>query len=237
MTAETLTGDATLALPEFDAPPADPLGLLRAWLDAAVAHGVREPYAMVLATADAAGSPSSRVLLLKAADTRGLIFTTSAGSRKGADLAVRPFASATFYWRETLQQLHVAGPVRQLPEQESDALFAQRPAGARATTAASRQSAPLDDAAALARRATDLLASGDAVPRPPGWPVTCWSRRLSSSGTATPTACTAGCVTTGPTTAGDHSVCNRDRGSSVTDDGLARSACDSGPEEVAPTDA
>ncbi|HEY2673493.1 MAG TPA: phenazine biosynthesis FMN-dependent oxidase PhzG [Rugosimonospora sp.] len=166
---ETLTGDTPLVLPEFDDPPADPIALLRGWLDDAVARGVREPYSMVLATADADGTPSSRIVLLKGLDPHGLVFTTHTGSHKGADLAVRPYASATFYWRETLQQLHVTGPVRQLPPAESDALFAERPAAAQATTAASRQSAPLDDETALRQRAADLLTAGTPITRPDGW--------------------------------------------------------------------
>ena len=165
----TLTGDTSLVLPEFADPPADPVTLLRNWLHAAVEYGVREPYAMVLATADAAGMPSSRVVLLKDVDPRGLVFTTHAASRKGTDLAARPYASATFYWQETLQQVHVAGAVEQLTPAESDALFAERPVSAQATTAASRQSAPLDDENALRQRAADLLATGAVVARPDGW--------------------------------------------------------------------
>jgi pyridoxamine 5'-phosphate oxidase len=166
---ETLTGDTSLVLPEFADPPADPIALLRGWLDGAVAHEVREPYAMVLATAGADGMPSSRIVLLKDLDPHGLVFTTHTGSRKGADLAVRPYASATFYWRETLQQLHVTGPVRQLPPAQSDALFAERPAAAQATTVASRQSAPLDDETVLRQRAADLLTAGTPIARPDGW--------------------------------------------------------------------
>ncbi|GAA4261765.1 phenazine biosynthesis FMN-dependent oxidase PhzG [Dactylosporangium darangshiense] len=169
MAIETLSGDASLILPEFDDPPADPIGLLRGWLDAAIAGGVREPYSIVLATADAAGVPSSRIVMLKGLEPHGLVFTSHTGSRKGADLAARPFAAATFYWRETLQQVNVAGPVRQLSPAESDALFAERPVAAQATTAASRQSAPLHDEAALRRRAADLLAAGGTIARPDGW--------------------------------------------------------------------
>lgn len=169
MTVQTLTGDTSLVLPEFDEPPADPVALLREWLDAAVERQVREPYAVVLATADAAGVPSSRVVLLKGLTADGLVFTSHTGSRKGVELAGRPYASATFYWRETLQQIHVAGPVRQLPPADSDALFAERPATARAATAASRQSQPLDDESALRQRAAGLLASGDPIERPDGW--------------------------------------------------------------------
>ncbi len=166
---QTLSGDTTLDLPEFDAPPERPDGLLRQWLQEAVRRGVREPYAMVLATADASGRPSSRVLLLKDVDDRGLLFTSFRGSRKGRDLAATPYASATFYWRETLQQITVAGPVDVLGPEESDALFEARPIAARATTAASRQSEPLHDEEQLRARARELAEGGAPIPRPEGW--------------------------------------------------------------------
>jgi pyridoxamine-phosphate oxidase len=165
----TLSGDTTLRLAEFDRPPADPIPLLRGWLDAAVAAGVREPCAMTLATADPAGRPSTRVVLLKAATDEGLIFGSHTRSRKGADLAGRPYASATFHWRETVQQIHVAGPVSRLSDAGSDRLFAERPPAARATTAASEQSRPLDNEDTLRRRAADLLAAGAPIPRPADW--------------------------------------------------------------------
>jgi pyridoxamine 5'-phosphate oxidase len=109
------------------------------------------------------------VLLLKEADDRGLLFTSSRGSRKGRDLAATPWASATFYWRETLQQITVAGRVDPLGPEESDALFETRPLAARATTAASRQSEPLLDEEELRARAGRLAESGAPVRRPEEW--------------------------------------------------------------------
>lgn len=167
--ADTLTGDTTLELPEFDAPPEDPLALLRAWLDAARERGVREPNAAVLATAGAVGRPSSRVVAVKEADDRGLVFTSFRGSRKGRELAERPWASVTFYWRETLQQLTVAGTVERLADNESDRLFAERPRAAQATTAVSQQSRPLDDEPALRARARELADSEGGLVRPEEW--------------------------------------------------------------------
>lgn len=168
-TGQSLTGDTTLDLPEFDAPPAEPLALLASWLEEAVRREVREPHAAVLATADAEGRPSTRVLLVKEFDARGLVFTSFTGSRKGTELAARPWASLTFYWRETLQQLTVAGPVEQVGAAESDDLFARRPRAARATTAVSRQSRPLSDESALRGHAKALLATDEDVPRPAEW--------------------------------------------------------------------
>ena len=165
---ETLSGDPSLELPEFDDPPLDPLPLLDRWLRLADERGVREPRALALATADAEGRPSSRILLLKQA-TSALVFAGSYESRKGRELAANPRAAGTLYWRETLQQVTVEGPVRRLSEVESDAIFGERPPDARATTVASRQGEPLGDPAEL-RRAADEAASGEEpLRRPERW--------------------------------------------------------------------
>ncbi|MFI9645590.1 phenazine biosynthesis FMN-dependent oxidase PhzG [Streptomyces sp. NPDC052040] len=166
---QTLSGDTSLNLREFDTPPADPMALLREWLDEAVRREVREPFAAALATVDETGRPSTRILLVKDLDDRGLVFTSFRGSRKGRDLAARPVASMTFYWRETLQQITLSGTVEELTAEESDDLFARRPLAAQATTAVSRQSRPLDDEAALRARARELVETGGPVPRPAEW--------------------------------------------------------------------
>ncbi len=163
---ETLSGKATLALPEFDSPPSDPLPLLERWLRAADEEGVREPRALALATADAEGRPSVRTLLVKQL-TPTLVFAGSYDSRKGRDLAANPRAAGTLYWREMLQQITIEGPVEHLSEEESDALFAERPTAGRATTVASQQGAALADPAGL-RRKVDAL-DGKWLRRPPNW--------------------------------------------------------------------
>ncbi|HVD41616.1 MAG TPA: pyridoxal 5'-phosphate synthase [Solirubrobacterales bacterium] len=165
---ETLSGDPTLELPEFDAPPEDPLPLLERWLRLADERGVREPRALALATADAERRPSSRILLLKQA-TPYLVFAGSYESRKGRDLATNPRAAGTLYWRETLQQVTVEGPVRKLSEDESDALFAERPRAAQASALASRQGEPLGDPAELRHSAQALAAEDEPLHRPPHW--------------------------------------------------------------------
>ncbi|HUZ25380.1 MAG TPA: pyridoxal 5'-phosphate synthase [Streptosporangiaceae bacterium] len=123
----------------------------------------------MLATVGADGRPSSRVVLLKEIADGALVFTSHTGSRKGRDLAVTPWASMTFYWRETLQQVTAAGTVGLLPDAQSDDLFAERPPAARVTTAVSRQSSPLTSEQELADRARSLLESGDPIQRPQGW--------------------------------------------------------------------
>jgi pyridoxine/pyridoxamine 5'-phosphate oxidase len=99
---ETLSGDPTLELPEFDAPPDEPLSLLESWLKGADVRGVREPRALALATADAARRPSNRIVLLKQVSP-SIVFAFSARSRKGRDIAANPRAAGTLYRRETLQ--------------------------------------------------------------------------------------------------------------------------------------
>jgi pyridoxamine-phosphate oxidase len=165
---ETLSGDPTLELAEFEAPPADPLPLLERWLQGAHERGVREPRALALATADREGRPSSRIVLLKQI-APALVFAGSYESRKGRELAENPRAAGTLYWRETLQQITVEGPVRKLSESESDALFAERPPKGQATTIASSQGQPLEDPAAL-RQTADRLGEGEEpLRRPQHW--------------------------------------------------------------------
>jgi dihydrophenazinedicarboxylate synthase len=165
---ETLSGDPTLVLPEFEAPPEDPLPLLERWLRMADERGVREPRALALATADAEGRPSNRILLLKQV-VPALVFAGSYESRKGRDLAVNPRAAGTLYWRETLQQIVVEGPVRKLGEAESDALFTERPPAGQATTVASHQGESLSDPAELREAASSLAHRAEPLHRPGRW--------------------------------------------------------------------
>ncbi|HET9198420.1 MAG TPA: pyridoxal 5'-phosphate synthase [Solirubrobacterales bacterium] len=165
---ETLSGDPTLELPEFDSPPSEPLALLERWLAAAEERGVREPRALALATADARGRPSVRTLLVKRL-TPTLVFAGGYESRKGRDLAVNPRAAGTLYWRETLQQIAIEGPVERLSEEESDEIFGARPAEAQATTLASSQGEPLGDPARLREAAASLAEGDEPLHRPERW--------------------------------------------------------------------
>ncbi|MDH6622290.1 pyridoxamine-phosphate oxidase [Streptomyces sp. LBL] len=167
--SNTLSGDESIVLPEFDAPPADPVALAHEWIASAKARGVREPLAVSLATADAASRPTTRVVLIKELTAEGFVFTSHTGSRKGRDLKANPFASVNFYWRETLQQITAAGRVISLSTERSDELFAERPVAAQATTAVSTQSTPLSDEDELHARANELIDAGVPLPRPVGW--------------------------------------------------------------------
>jgi pyridoxamine-phosphate oxidase len=166
---EALAGQVRVELPEFDNPPADPVRLLQEWVEQAHRHEVSEPMALALATTDRDCNPSSRIVLAKEVDGRGIVFTTHHGSRKGRDMEAVGRAAGTLYWRETIQQVNVAGTVERLSHDESDALFAERPLAAQATTAVSRQGERLDDLATLRERARAVTDGAATVPRPEGW--------------------------------------------------------------------
>ncbi|MFY9487348.1 MAG: pyridoxamine 5'-phosphate oxidase [Solirubrobacterales bacterium] len=166
---QSLTGEGLGDLPEFAIPPAEPLALAEAWIARAIDRGIREPGAFVLATADADAIPSSRFVLLKGFDERGLTFVSQTTSRKGHDIAANPHASATFYWQEFRQQLHIAGPVAPLDAAESDALWSARPLASRAGAVTSHQSEPLIDDNVFRSDVARIIAAGRPVDRPDRW--------------------------------------------------------------------
>ena len=133
-------------------PPSEPLAVLARWLeDARDAAAQPNPNAMVLATCDAAGRPSARVVLCKelAVDPGYIVFYTNYRSRKGRELAANPRAAAVFHWDGMHRQARIEGPVLQSPPAESDAYFASRPWQSRLGAWASRQSEPTESRAAL----------------------------------------------------------------------------------------
>lgn len=145
---------------------------LRAWLDQAVAENLAEPNAMVLATADADGIPSSRTVLCKGLDERGVVFYTNYTSTKSHDLTVTRYASATFPWYSLQRQVHVRGEVEKVDAAETAEYWASRPRGSQLGAWASPQSrvvggrTELDNALrAVQRRFGDV----DDVPAPPHW--------------------------------------------------------------------
>lgn len=165
----SVTGTIELELPEFDTPPTDPMPLLVAWADAAERVGVLEPYNIALATSDAAGNPTNRMVLAKTFDLNGITFATNSASVKGHQLAEHPRAAVTVYWRETRQQLRLVGPVTLLTAQDSDEIWVDRAIASQAASIVSRQSARLEDDEALHAEAARLAAPGLPLPRPDFW--------------------------------------------------------------------
>lgn len=150
---------------------ADPLALFGEWFDAARASGLELPEAMTLATADAAGRPSARTVLLKGVDDRGFSFFTNYHSRKGRELAENPRAALVFHWaQDPRRQVLVNGRVERLPDGESDAYFSTRPTGSRLAAWASQQSSPLPDRETLERAYVQASEEHGGDPtRPPYW--------------------------------------------------------------------
>ena len=137
----------------------------------ALAAGIPEANAMMLATADGAGRPGGRVVLLKGHDAEGFVFYTNLGSRKARELAANPRACLVFWWRETEQQVIIDGSVKPVSGSEADAYFASRPRGSQIGAWASRQSAELASREAFVERIRHFEAEfeGRDVPRPAHW--------------------------------------------------------------------
>ena len=148
----------------------DPMDQFHRWFDDAVHAKVLEANAMTLSTASAQGRPSSRILLLKGTDERGLVWFTNYNSRKGQDLAANPFASIQFFWPELERMVRIEGRVERVSEQESDDYYRVRPLGSRIGAWASPQSQVLSSRAALEEAWHEQKARlGDDPPRPAHW--------------------------------------------------------------------
>ncbi len=178
--SESLTGTIEAPFPEFEAPPANPMEVLRNWLERARRYGVREPRALALATVDGQGRPSTRIVVIAELGERGVVFATHADSQKGRELAQNPWASGVLYWRESSQQIILNGRAERLPDERADAQWLSRP----------YQTHPMSIARATA-------CSNCA-----------WSRW--SSGATAPSGCTSACATTATKEAGSTATCNRD---------------------------
>jgi pyridoxamine 5'-phosphate oxidase len=149
----------------------DPHALFDAWLAEARSAEPNDPTAMALATADAAGRPSVRMVLMKGHDARGFVFYTNFDSRKGAELAANPRAGQLFHWKSLRRQVRVEGPVEPVDDAEADAYFATRSRDSQLGAWASDQSRPLDSREAFEARYEAVRArfEGGEVPRPPRW--------------------------------------------------------------------
>jgi pyridoxamine 5'-phosphate oxidase len=150
---------------------ADPVVQFARWFSDAQQAQLLEPNAMTLATADANGRPSARIVLLKGIDANGLVFFTDYRSRKAHDLTVNPHAAVTFLWKELERQVRVNGSVEKVARGESVAYFGTRPRGSRIGAWASAQSSVLRDRADLEREVKRLEAQFDGadIPLPPHW--------------------------------------------------------------------
>ncbi|HEU0310373.1 MAG TPA: pyridoxamine 5'-phosphate oxidase [Sphingomicrobium sp.] len=149
----------------------DPFVLFDAWMDEARALEPNDPDAMAIATADAQGRPSVRIVLLRRYGPDGFGFFTHLDSRKGQEIAANPFGAMAIHWKSLRRQVRAEGPMEVIDEIEADAYFAGRSRESRLGSWASDQSRPLDSRETFERRYADVqrrFKDGD-VPRPPRW--------------------------------------------------------------------
>ena len=141
------------------------------WLDEAGKNEINDPNAMSLATVDAHGMPSVRMVLLKHADEAGFVFYTNLGSQKGRELAANPQAAVCFHWKSLLRQVRVQGRVQPVSGAEADAYFASRARDSRIGAWASKQSQPMQGRFELEKRVAEkaLRFNIGSIPRPEFW--------------------------------------------------------------------
>jgi pyridoxamine 5'-phosphate oxidase len=159
-------------LAELDesASEANPLRQFGGWLEQAIAAQLPEPNAMTLATVGSDGRPSTRIVLVKGYDERGLVWFTNYESRKGKELAAHPVAALQFHWVELERVVRIEGPVEKVSAEESDAYYATRPLDSRIGAWASPQSQVISSRATLLANAARYGAQFMLrPPRPPHW--------------------------------------------------------------------
>ena len=148
----------------------DPLAQFELWLQQAISGELPEPNAMTVATVGADGRPSTRVVLIKGCDARGIVWFTNYQSRKGRELAVHPFAALQFHWVELERVVRIEGRVEQVDAAESDAYFKSRPLDSRIGAWASPQSEVISSRGVLVANAAKFGAKFLLnPPRPPHW--------------------------------------------------------------------
>jgi pyridoxamine 5'-phosphate oxidase len=150
---------------------AEPFRQFGAWLAEALGAGLLEPNAMTVATCDAVGQPSARIVLLRGWDETGFVFFTNYESQKGREIDANARAALLFFWDSLQRQVRIEGGLTRLPPAESDAYFARRPRGHRLSAWASPQSRRVDGRPQLdaAMAQADERFAGIDVPRPPHW--------------------------------------------------------------------
>ena len=149
----------------------DPFQLFGEWFAEARASETNDPEAMALATADAEGGPSVRMVLLKGHGPDGFVFYTNRNSAKAQQLAENPRAALLFHWKSLRRQVRVEGSVERVSDDESNAYFASRSRDSQLGAWASDQSAPLDSRETFERKFGEMGRRFLAVdvPRPPHW--------------------------------------------------------------------
>ena len=150
----------------------NPFNQFQHWYQSYAELRIKDSNAMAIATVDSQGFPSNRIVLLKAVENNELIFFTNYGSAKGQDLLNNPVVSALFFWREQERQVRIQGKVVRISKEKSESYFATRPYLSQIGAAASEQSQPIANRAALESKFSDFqneYPEGSTVPMPENW--------------------------------------------------------------------
>lgn len=152
-------------------PLTEPFTLFAKWMSEAETSEPNDPNAMAVATVDAQGRPSVRMVLLKDFDPQGFVFYTNLESRKGTELLANPQAALLFHWKGLRRQVRIEGHVTLVSDAEADAYFASRARASQIGAWASSQSRPLNGRFDLEKRVAEYTAKFGfgTVPRPPHW--------------------------------------------------------------------
>ena len=152
-------------------PAADPLALFGTWFAEAKRAEPNDPEGVALATADAHGAPSLRMVLMKHVDAAGFVFYTNGQSRKGEELAANPQAAMLFHWKSLRRQVRIEGTVAEVDPAMADAYFTSRGRDSQLGAHASDQSRPLRSRGEFLARIAKVTAKYliGPVPRPPHW--------------------------------------------------------------------
>ncbi len=150
----------------------DPITLCTGWLNEARTQEPNDPEAVCLATCDAQGNPSNRMVLIKHIDENGFKFHTNSDSRKGADMADNPKAAMCLYWKSLRKQIRIEGRIEQASPEEADEYFETRPIERQIGAWASKQSSSFDkweDLESAVKKYEEEFANTNNIPRPPYW--------------------------------------------------------------------
>lgn len=150
----------------------DPIALCKDWLAEAEKTEINDPEAVCLATVDAKGRPSNRMVLLKDISDQGFKFHTNANSRKGRDMAQNPYVSLCLYWKSTRKQIRVEGTIRAVDDEEVDTYFAARAPESQIGAWASQQSERFkkeENLQSAFEKYLEKFTGRPGIPRPPHW--------------------------------------------------------------------
>jgi pyridoxine/pyridoxamine 5'-phosphate oxidase len=165
----SLAGNSNLIKTNWESPPADPMVLMQDWVQQAQAVGITEPLGMTLTTVNPAGWAWNRVVLVKEFKQASIIFGSSSSSDKGKDLEHNAKVAGSFWWRESVQQIHFRGYAATASPSQSDLLFEKRSRSAKAIAICSQQSQPLKSESIFKTEVQTLEKSAQVILRPLNW--------------------------------------------------------------------